>query len=116
MKPGATVALTEVYLQYTSPVNATYTGIRVTIPAPPGATGSDLLVEIPTLTLAAGETYTSDEVSGSFVASTEPDTDTAFRPSTIHVDSASTIGGGPLDCSFSPGDPFATTTVTPGSK
>src|SRR3712207_4323004 len=78
--PGAQLHLTNVFVEYTSPVSATYTGIRILIPAPPGATGPDLIIDIPTLTLGAGERYTSTPISGAFVASNEVGTVIEFRP------------------------------------
>lgn len=111
--PGDTFALTDVYLQYTSPITASYTGSQVTIPAPPGAAGSNLVIDIPeTVNLDAGETYVSPPAAGTFVAANQPGTVIAFRPATLHIESASTVGGGSLNCSFSPGQPaFATTTI-----
>jgi hypothetical protein len=113
VRGGETFTVTDVFLQYTSPIGpVSYTGTRVTIPAPPGATGSDLVIEIPqTVTLDAGETFVSPPIEGSFVASGQAGTVIEFRPTRLTQDSASTVGGGPLDCTFFDGPAFATTTV-----
>jgi hypothetical protein len=113
VRGGETFTVTDVFLQYTNPNGlVSYTGTRVTIPAPPGATGSDLVIDIPqTVTLDPGETFVSPPIAGSFVASDQAGTVIEFRPTTLAQDSASTAGGGQLDCTFRVGPAFATTTV-----
>ena len=84
----------------------------MTIPAPPRAAGSDLVIEIPqTVTLDPGETFASPPIAGSFVASDQAGPVIEFRPTMLTQDSASTAGGGPRDCTFRDGPAFATTTV-----
>jgi hypothetical protein len=113
VRGGESFAVTDVFLHYTNPNGVvSYTGTRVTIPAPPGTTGSDLVIEIPqTVTLDPGETFVSPPIEGTFVGSGQAGTVIEFRPTRLTQDSASTVGGGPLDCTFFDGPAFATTTV-----
>jgi hypothetical protein len=117
VEPGETFTIEDVTVEYTNPINrVTYTGTELTIPAPAGTTGSDLVVSIPeSVTLDTGDTYRSPSFSGTFVASAPAGSSIEFFPSALTIGSASTAGGGPLECGFESDAPaFAITTVAPG--
>jgi len=113
---GEDLAVSDVRIRYTNPIGpVAYGGTRVTVPAPPGTSGSDLVVEVPeTVTLGRRETYTSPPTSGTFRATGPPGTVVELRPSTLVVESASTVGGR-LACDFAPDQSaFARTTIGGG--
>jgi hypothetical protein len=117
VEAGQSFSIEDVSLEYTNPIGpVTYTGTEVTIAPPAGTTGPDLVVTIPeAVTLDTGETYRSPSFSGTFVASAPVGSSIEFFPSALTIDSASTVGGGSLECDFEPGaSPFAVTTVVGG--